>query len=220
MRSMAARICSRRARSLTISYSGDVVIPEIVTSEGETYSVTRIWGYAVYGNWTGWISAGAFNYCTELTSIVLPSTIKEIDGFAFKGCTGLTRFTCLATTPPEIIEQKSGSYYDQFLDTSGQAFGNFCNQATLYVPASAVEAYQNADYWRSFSNIVGIAEEAPIKGDVDGDGRVTIADVVTLIDLILSQDFTDVDLGTTDVDGDGAISIADVTTLIDMILES
>ena len=154
----------------------------------------------------------------DTNGVVLPSTIREIDGFAFKGCTSLTSFTCLATTPPELLEQSTSGWYGQFLDTSGQGFGSFCDQATLYVPASAVETYKNADYWGGFFNIVGIADENPIKGDVDGDGKVGIADVVTLIDLILSRDFTGVDLETTDVDGDGQITIADVTALIDMIL--
>ena len=41
--------------------------------------------------------------------------------------------------------------------------------------------------WDSFSNIVGIEEESPIIGDVDGDGVICIADAVTLIDRILDK---------------------------------
>ena len=57
-------------------------------------------------------------------------------------------------------------------------------------------------------------------GDVDGDGKVDIADVTTLIDLILigeplqSEDV----MRAADVDLDGNITIADVTALIDLLL--
>ena len=57
-------------------YSGDVVIPETVTYEGVTYTVTQILSYA-------------FKNCTELTSVSIPNTITTIMQFAFLGCTSL-----------------------------------------------------------------------------------------------------------------------------------
>ena len=56
-----------------------------------------------------------------------------------------------------------------------------------------------------------------IPGDVDDDGDVTIADVTTLIDYILTGE-TPINMANADVDEDGEISIADVTSLIDLIL--
>ena len=59
-------------------------------------------------------------------------------------------------------------------------------------------------------------------GDVDGDGRVTIADVTELIDILLSGEqpqSLDV-LDVADMDRDGNITIADVTELIDLLLKS
>lgn len=60
-----------------------------------------------------------------------------------------------------------------------------------------------------------------ITGDVNGDGRITIADLTTLIDYLLSgnggESFV---IEASDVNGDGEISIADVTSLIDVILTS
>ena len=53
-----------------------------------------------------------------------------------------------------------------------------------------------------------------IKGDVNGDGEVSIADVNALIDMILSGDIEQ----RGDVNGDGEVSIADVNAVIDMIL--
>ena len=53
------------------------------------------------------------------------------------------------------------------------------------------------------------------------DGYVTISDVTTLIDRLLSGDFEETDQFSpvnADVFEDNAVSIADVTTLIDMLL--
>ena len=57
------------------------------------------------------------------------------------------------------------------------------------------------------------------RGDVNGDGNVTIADVSALIDMLI-----DVKIGaggssySCDVNGDSNVSIADVSALIDMLL--
>ncbi len=53
-------------------------------------------------------------------------------------------------------------------------------------------------------------------GDVNGDGRVTIADVTALIDILLAGD-VEYD-PRYDINGDGRITIADVTALIDLLL--
>lgn len=58
----------------------------------------------------------------------------------------------------------------------------------------------------------------PVAGDVDGDGRVTIADVTVLIDYLLTGDSNSINPETADVDGDGKITVADITALIDIIL--
>jgi hypothetical protein len=58
-----------------------------------------------------------------------------------------------------------------------------------------------------------------IKGDVNGDGNVTIADVTALVNIILGKDTEGVyDHEAADVNGDGGITIADVTALVNIIL--
>ena len=53
-----------------------------------------------------------------------------------------------------------------------------------------------------------------LRGDVNGDGEVNIADVNAVIDAILTGNVDEED----DVNGDGEVNIADVNAVIDMIL--
>ena len=55
-----------------------------------------------------------------------------------------------------------------------------------------------------------------VVGDVNGDGRVNVSDVSTLINMILG--ITDKDEETADVNGDGRVNVSDVTALINIIL--
>ena len=58
-------------------YSGNVVIPESVTYDNKTYSVTSI-------------DMGAFYNCSGLTSVTIPNSVTSIGISAFSGCSGLT----------------------------------------------------------------------------------------------------------------------------------
>lgn len=55
-------------------------------------------------------------------------------------------------------------------------------------------------------------------GDMNGDGRTNIDDVVELIDYLLSGNAASIDLANADVDHDGRVNINDVTDLIDLLL--
>ena len=57
-----------------------------------------------------------------------------------------------------------------------------------------------------------------MRGDVNGDGQLTIADVTTLIDYLLTGDPTGFYEVNAYINNDSSISIADVTWLIDMLL--
>jgi hypothetical protein len=74
----------------------------------------------------------------------------------------------------------------------------------------------NADNKDVNCELTLIQEVIPeIRGDVDRDGNVNIADVTTLIDYLLSGQTAP---ATADCDKDGNVNIADVTTLIDYLL--
>ena len=62
------------------------------------------------------------------------------------------------------------------------------------------------------------ASAGNLRGDVDMDGSVNIADVTSLIDYLLSGDASAISLANADSDQDGTVNIADVTGLIDRLL--
>ena len=66
--------------TFTNDYTGSVTIPETVTYNGTTYSVTSI------GN-------SAFVGCSGLTSVTIPNSVTSIGNSAFYGCSGLTSVT-------------------------------------------------------------------------------------------------------------------------------
>ena len=57
-----------------------------------------------------------------------------------------------------------------------------------------------------------------MRGDVNDDQQVNIADVTALIDALLSQDWDSINYDNADCNLDGTVQIADVTTLIDFLL--
>ena len=63
-----------------------------------------------------------------------------------------------------------------------------------------------------------VVPEPFMRGDVDMDGSVGIADVTALIDYILTGNDTGISVAAADCDLDEAVGIADVTALIDFIL--
>lgn len=55
-------------------------------------------------------------------------------------------------------------------------------------------------------------------GDVNSDNMLTIQDVTRLIDFLLTNDASTIDLENADTDRDGMVSISDVTVLVDYLL--
>lgn len=68
--------------------------------------------------------------------------------------------------------------------------------------------------------IYGRVEQAQLTGDVNGDGEVGIADINTLIDIVLGGTADEDTQKRADVNNDQEIGIADINTLINLILMS
>ena len=154
------------------------------------------------------INSDAFRECIALTNVTIGRNVSKIGGNTFDGCDSITTVTCLGNVP-RIMEYPWGGVEDCFSDRC-------YSQATLKVPFDYVSDYLADEHWNKFANIEGF--EYNSRGDADGDGKVTINDVTTLIDYLLSDNAKAIDLLGADADSDGRVSINDVTTLIDFML--
>ena len=84
-------------------YEGAIAIPESITCNGSSYSVTSIGGFAftgctgltsvTIGNSVTSIGEYAFYNCTGLTSVTIPNSVTTIGEGAFSDCSGLTSVT-------------------------------------------------------------------------------------------------------------------------------
>jgi hypothetical protein len=81
------------------TYSGDIAIPQKVSFDGATYTVTSI-GSSAFRYCSNLISIAfpssltsigdlAFNSCTSLATVIIPNSVTAIRKYAFKGCTSL-----------------------------------------------------------------------------------------------------------------------------------
>ena len=104
---------------------------------------------------------------TKLASYTLPESLTTIGESAFRGCQLYT----VTIQNPEPCQ------------LSSTAFANASADAILYVPSGSKEAYEAASYWNEFKKIL---EMKPL-GDINGDGKVTIADVTRLVDIFLGK---------------------------------
>ena len=95
------------------------------------------------------IGSGAFGYCTGLTSITIPSSVSSIGNSAFGYCTGLTSIYANPVAPVDLTN-KSYVFYNINKST-----------CTLYVPLGSKSAYQAANQWTDFTNIVELATATP-----------------------------------------------------------
>ncbi len=85
-------------------------------------------------------------------------------------------------------------------------------EITLFI----FKCYNGMAVYKIGTGVTGDDPDPGIKGDVNGDGEVNIADVNAAIDMILKGNSS----ASADVNGDGEVNIADVNALIDIILNS
>lgn len=146
----------------------------------------------------------AFRGCSKLTTITIPSSTTSIGDYAFAECRGLTSVYSEASTPPAAANAFSQSTY---------------TAATLYVPFLSVSVYKAANGWKNFAlidNSLSVQESYP--GDLNGDGRVDVGDLTSLVSLILDNSQEGVSHDAADLNGDGLVNVADYTFLVAIIL--
>ena len=79
----------------------------------------------------------AFQNCSSLTEVTIPENVESIGDNAFYGCSNLKKIKLLPTVPPSLgsLRFPLGSVVEEF-----------------YVPAASLEAYKTADIWSSYAD--------------------------------------------------------------------
>ena len=175
----------------------NTVIPEdvVTINNGAFYDCDGLTSITI-PNSVESINSDAFHSCDGLISIIIPNSVKSIGNSAFAGCSQLVSV---------IIGSKVSSYgyYSPFdycnklrevtalnptpVAISSRVFPDRVKQ-TLYVAKGSKDAYKAADVWKEFKTIaeVGTSPEV-VKGDMNGDGVLTIIDALIIIEMILSN---------------------------------
>lgn len=131
--------------------SGDVVIPESVTS----------------------INGGAFIDCPELTNITIPNSVTNIGEIAFAGCSGLTEITI----PDSVTSIGSGAFRyctelrqiaipDGISSIEPETFSNCTRLTNVTIPDGVTSIGNNAFYYCSYLDSITIPESVADIGKI------------------------------------------------------
>ena len=154
-----------------------------------------------------------FSGCSILTSLDLSSfnTAKVTDMSAmFSDCTELTTIYAGDEWTTDAVISSSGMFRNSINLVGGQgttfSYQNPTNKTYAHIDGGP----SNPGYFTG--NPVGL------RGDVNGNNEVTIADVSALIDYLLTGDTTGINMAAADCNGLDGVTIADVSALIDYLL--
>lgn len=129
-------------------------IPTTVTTIGKKafYSCYGLFSMTIPNNVTG-IGAEAFSCCWKLQSILLGENVSHLDCCVFSECPNLISFYCFMEEVPSTVD-----------NTFGDNSHNI-NNATLYVPETAIDKYRAASPWNQFGEIKSLSGEIATKID-------------------------------------------------------
>ena len=120
----------------TGDYKGNVVVPASVKIDGVDYAVETI-------------SSSAFCGCKDLTSLSLPSSLKNINTNAFVGC--------------ENLKSLEVAWTEDLPDFLFEA--EFMEKVELVVPEGTLETYSSTQPWMMFKAKVDKAGKTVVWGD-------------------------------------------------------
>ena len=140
-------------------------IPSGVTSigDGAFYGCSSLASVDIPEGVTS-IGACAFSDCTSLASVDIPFGVTSIEGCVFEGCSSLATVICRAEKVPwydylPVIRENAENESEQQLMRVIGTFSNVpLDKATLYVPASAIEAYKAVGPWKNFGTILPLED--------------------------------------------------------------
>lgn len=182
--------------------STEVVIPSTLTVDGQEYSVTGI-------------SDGAFENNETLETVSIPGSIEKIGENAFAGCTNLQTIYNYAEDPADLTGTvKALTRSGEEISVAAKVFAEVdLETCKLYVPAGCSQKYKAAEGWNEFQNIIEMikgdangdkkvnaadvveainamngqpsANFIEFNADIDGNGKITDADIQAISNIIM-----------------------------------
>jgi hypothetical protein len=131
--------------------TGDLIIPNSVKTIGnDAFANCRnLNGNLVIPDSVETIGDRAFQSCSGLTSIEIPDSVESIGNYAFIGCSKLESVTVNRSASDSITTLGNDRVFEG------------CNALTsIYVPADSVDAYKNANYWKTHIDKITAIEQA------------------------------------------------------------
>ena len=183
--------------------------------------------------------AWMFTYCENLTSIDVShfNTSKVTNmKYMFSGCWLLTSLDLSSFNTSKVTDMRwmfygsnnlrtiyVGNGWSTAAVTSSNYMFNGCTslvggQGTTYDSSHTDKAYARIDGGPSNPGYFTAKGGAFLRGDVNGDGSVNISDVTELINFLLTDDASGINVNAADCDQNGNINISDVTALINYLL--
>jgi len=114
------------------------------------------------------IGVQAFDGCSGLTAIEIPSGYTQISSYGFRGCTGLTTITIPSTISTVAYRcfQNCTNLVEAIFErttppTLQEPFYNCTALTAIYVPDASVEAYKAATSWASYASIIKPISQRP-----------------------------------------------------------
>ena len=176
-----------------------------------------------------------FFACSELASIKMNSfnTSNVSTMFSmFLGCSKLTSLDMSTFNTAKVTDMRFMFYsceklktiiVDKNWSTAAVTASNGMFSLCSSIVGGAGTTYDSNHLDASYAHIDGgpsnpgyLTGKTGLRGDVNGDGKVNVSDVSTLINMILG--ITPVNKTRADVNGDGKVNVSDVTALINIIL--
>jgi surface protein len=212
----------------TTTYSWFYLMKNLLTIEGIEYlntsEVTNMWRM--------------FGWCSELTSLDLShfNTSKVTNmAYMFYRCTGLTSLDLSSFNTTNVTDMSAMFYYCSNLTTiyAGEEWSTeaVANSSQMFNYSTSLVGGQGTTYDanhvdKEYAHIDGgpsnpgyfSDKNAGMRGDVNGDHDVDIADATALINYLLYGDDTGLNLVNANCDLTGGIDIADATALINFLL--
>ena len=153
-----------------------------------------------------------FRGCAKLTSLDLSSfnTFKVTKmSYMFYDCGNLQTIYASSSWSTAAVINSEGMFWNCTSLVGGQG--------TTYDPNHIDKTYAHIDGGMSNPGYF-TDKNASLRGDVNGDGSVSISDVTALIDYLLTGNASGINMSGADTDQNSSINISDVTVIIDYLL--